>query len=336
MDTITHIALGACIGQVVGGRRIGKHALVAGAVAQNIPDIDVITALWMDPSSSVLAHRGITHSFLFAIVFSLLLSWMISRGRHKSLPFAFCLQFLVIQLFTHIGIDAFNAYGTGLFEPFSHRRISFHGLYVMDPFFLLPVAIAGIILTVSKTTYLARTNLAMLAIAASSLYIGYALFNKSIVDRHVADAFRDQDIDGKKYFVTPTPFNVWLWFVAGSNDNGSFVGYRSVFDDDNTLIEFHFFPRNDTLLARADHQEEVNRLIRFSQGFYAVESKSDTIAFNDLRFGQVGGWQDPFADFTFHYYLHPAIDNKLVMQRGRVTGWKEGTFSALVRRIRSR
>lgn len=334
MDTITHIALGACIGEAVAGKRIGKKALIAGALAQNIPDIDVVSALWMDPSSSVLAHRGLTHSFLFVVVFSVISAWLIDRRSGGPSGFKFWFGFLTLQLLVHVVLDTFNAYGTGWFEPFSHHRFSFHGLFVIDPFFLLPVGLAAILLIIWKSTHPKRAYLAWVAILLSASYLAYAMLNKSIIERSVKIAIQNSHIQANKYFITPTPFNAWLWFFAVSVDKGSFVGYHSIFDGDDIPVEFHFFPRNDSLLALGDDPDQVKRLVRFSQGFYTVESQSDTVAFNDLRFGQVGGWKDPLAGFAFHYYLHPDLDNKLVMQRGRVSGWEEGTFPALLKRIR--
>ena len=38
MDTLTHIVLGACIGEVLATKKVGKKALVLGAVTQSIPD----------------------------------------------------------------------------------------------------------------------------------------------------------------------------------------------------------------------------------------------------------------------------------------------------------
>ncbi len=68
VDTITHIALGACLGEILGGKQLGKKALVVGAFAQTFPDIDFVCALWMDPSSNVLAHRGLTHYIFFGVL----------------------------------------------------------------------------------------------------------------------------------------------------------------------------------------------------------------------------------------------------------------------------
>jgi inner membrane protein len=45
---------------------------------------------------------------------------------------------------------------------------------------------------------------------------------------------------------------------------------------------------------------EVQELKTFSQGFYTIEKKQDTLIFNDLRFGQEIGWHDPSQPFACH------------------------------------
>lgn len=67
MDSLTHIVLGACIGEVMLDKNAGRKAMLWGALAQSVPDIDFIAGMWMPVSTELLAHRGITHSFLFAI-----------------------------------------------------------------------------------------------------------------------------------------------------------------------------------------------------------------------------------------------------------------------------
>ncbi len=68
MDSLTHIVLGACIGEAFIGKNIGKKAMVWGALAQSLPDIDILASLWMSPAANLLAHRGFTHSFLFVCI----------------------------------------------------------------------------------------------------------------------------------------------------------------------------------------------------------------------------------------------------------------------------
>ena len=68
MDSFTHIALGACVGEAFFEKGFGKKAMFWGALAQSIPDIDFIANLWMDVPSALLAHRGFTHSIFFYVV----------------------------------------------------------------------------------------------------------------------------------------------------------------------------------------------------------------------------------------------------------------------------
>jgi inner membrane protein len=81
-------------------------------------------------------------------------------------------------------------------------------------------------------------------------------------------------------------------------------------------------------------QEEVKQLKKFSQGFYVAEKWNDSLVFNDLRFGQIMGWEDPNARFVFHFILQPGADNTMVVQRGRFQNWNSRTIFGFIRRIR--
>ena len=53
MDSLTHIALGACIGEAFFERGFGKKAMIWGALAQSIPDIDFVASLWLGPAENL-------------------------------------------------------------------------------------------------------------------------------------------------------------------------------------------------------------------------------------------------------------------------------------------
>ena len=147
------------------------------------------------------------------------------------------------------------------------------------------------------------------------------------------EIFAKQHIPHERYFTTPTPLNSWLWFVVAGNDTGYYVGFRSVFDS-KPEMSFEYFPRNDSLLKQVNDHEDLQKLIRFSQQFYTVEKWNDTLVFNDLRFGQILGWQKPRERFVFHYFLQHPDENKLVVQRGRFTGWDWNAAKFLFNRIK--
>lgn len=79
MDSITQITLGTAVAEVVAGKKIGNRAILWGAVAGTIPDLDIISTLFMDDIDSLAFHRGISHSILFAVVGSFLFGWLVDR-----------------------------------------------------------------------------------------------------------------------------------------------------------------------------------------------------------------------------------------------------------------
>ncbi|MES2328845.1 MAG: metal-dependent hydrolase [Bacteroidota bacterium] len=334
MDSLTHIALGACMGEAFAGKTLGKKAMIWGALAQSIPDIDFLASFWMDTSSNLLAHRGFTHSILFAAIITPIFAFLAEKfHRPHNISFRKWAAFFGAVVFIHVFIDAFNNYGVGWFEPFSHYRISFNAIYVADPFFSIWPGIAFLILVALKRSSTMRKRWWVMGLGLSGLYLLYCLVNKSNINTDVKNSLRKQRISYTRYFTTPAPLQNWLWFVVAGNDSGYHVGYRSLFDHSDT-ITFQYFPRNDVLLQPVALNEDVASLVRFSQQFYTVEKYSDTLVFNDLRFGQETGWYDPHGKFAFHYYLQHAGDNAFVVQRGRFAGWNGITTRAFIKRIK--
>jgi inner membrane protein len=333
MDSITHIVLGAVIGELMAGKKLGKKALLVGAVAQSLPDIDFVASFWLDTSRDVWAHRGITHSFLFVLLLTPLLA-ALARRVYRSARISvreWCL-FFGLQLFVHIFIDAFNAYGTGWFEPFDHARISFNVLFVADPFYSCWLGLSFLALLILKKNAPSRKAWARLGLILSSVYLCYCIGNKWRIDTRVRRDLDRGSVRYDRYFSTPTPFNSWLWYVAAEDSNGYHTGYLSVFD--RQAISFRWQPRNDSLLAPVRGRDDVNYLLRFAGGYYTIDRWRDTLQFNVLRFGEMGGWADPRARCVFHYFLDYPEDNKLVLQRGRFAGWDRQTLLGYIRRIR--
>lgn len=332
MDSLTHLVLGACIGERLLARPLGKRALLWGGIAQSLPDVDVLAALWLSPAENLLAHRGITHSLAAAGVAAVGLAGVATRWR-PAVRFRTWALFFALQFAVHDLLDTCNAYGTGLLEPFSGSRFSFHLLYVADPLFTLPVLAAALLLLRVKTGHPLRRKVAALGLFWAAVYLGGAAFAKARTDAALAHSLAARDIPRTARFSTPTPFNSLLWYAVARTEGGYLVGYRSVFEPPGHPTAFTCFPRADSLLPTAGATGDVPRLLRFADGFYTVERQNDTTRFNVLRFGQVLGWQHPRAPFAFQYLLGGHYDNTLAVQRGRFRGWNAATVRRLYARI---
>lgn len=261
---------------------------------------------------------------------------LLSEHSHKKhrLGYTQWLVFFGLEIGTHLFIDLFNSYGMGLLEPFSHQRFSFNALFVADPFFSLWPGIAFVVLLLLLRGDRRRRWWWRFGVLGSSVYLLYCTLNKMEVSRDVEVSLHKQQVPYKGYFTTPTPLNNWLWYVVAKDTAGYYIGFHSMFDPKGKQLELHYFPRNDSLLAGVKDHEELQHLLRFSQGYYTVEKWHDTLVFNDLRFGQIIGWYDPKEKFVFHYYLDLSDkDNRLVVQRGRFAKWNWQTTESLVKRI---
>lgn len=305
-----------------------------GALAQSIPDIDFVAGMWMETSENLLAHRGFTHSILFGLIITPLFALTADRvHRPHDIPFWKWILFFGTEVFVHLFIDGFNNYGVGWLEPFSHNRFSFHTIYVADPFFSIMPAFTCAALFLLPKRHRRRRMWWKLGIGIPIVYLAYCWLNKWKIDSDVRQILAKQRIEHTRYFTTPAPLQNWLWFVVAGNDSGYHVGFRSLFDAKRD-IHFEYFPRNAHLLEPVNDHPEVQRLIRFSQQYYTVERwGGDTLVLNDLRFGQMLGWQQPRGHFVFHYFLSHPTDNTLVVQRGRFKGWNKEVAMGLVWRI---
>ena len=67
MDSLTQIVLGASVAEATLGRKIGNKAILYGAIAGTIPDLDIILKFFVDDLSATEMHRGFSHSLLFPL-----------------------------------------------------------------------------------------------------------------------------------------------------------------------------------------------------------------------------------------------------------------------------
>lgn len=79
MDSLTQIVLGAAVGEIALGRKIGNRALIWGAIGGTIPDLDVFANPFMDDIQALAFHRSISHSIFFSVVAPLVFGGLIFR-----------------------------------------------------------------------------------------------------------------------------------------------------------------------------------------------------------------------------------------------------------------
>jgi inner membrane protein len=102
MDTLTHITLGAAVGDVVLGKKIGNKAMLWGAFGGLLPDLDVAANLFTNEINALAFHRGLMHSLLFIFLaaagLSRLTEWLYTKGHFQRKWYKLTIFYLVVFL----------------------------------------------------------------------------------------------------------------------------------------------------------------------------------------------------------------------------------------------
>jgi len=284
MDSLTQLTLGAAVGEAVLGRQVGRRAALWGALLGTLPDLDVLVPLG-DAVRDFTYHRGPSHSLFVLAALTPLVVWLILKIHPQTRLLRRRWAVLVYAVFaTHVLLDALTVYGTQIFWPLPVPPASWATIFVIDPFYTVPL-----LLGVLAALILRRTNprgrwLNGAGLALSTLYlvwsIGAKLHVNAVVEAELARAPFPHD----RFLTIPTPFNTLLWRVLVMTPTGYAEGYYSLLDR-TRLLEFTHYPSQPELLAGLEDAWTVRRLQWFTHGFYAVSREGDAVVMADLRMG---------------------------------------------------
>lgn len=278
MDSLTQIVLGASVGAVVGGKQYGKKAALLGAIMGTMPDLDVIFSDPENPIYSMTAHRGFSHSILFAVLATPLFAFLISKIKYFKTSFRDVrLHILVFLAFlTHMLLDAMTIYGTQLFWPSSIAPVGVGSIFIIDLLYTLPV-IVGLIWFLCTQSIKA----ASIGLIISTLYLIWSASAQYYVTQLAKSQLPDTTT---QILAQPTPFNTLLWRVVAMTDQGYDVGYYSLFDKDQN-IKFKKSSSSPALKKDLQDTYAVSRMSWFTKGFYDIRTEGNQIILADLRMG---------------------------------------------------
>ncbi|MEO1011669.1 MAG: metal-dependent hydrolase [Bacteroidota bacterium] len=300
MDSLTQIVLGASVGEAVLGKKVGNKAMLWGAVAGTIPDLDVLCRYVVDTVTAIEWHRGLSHSIFFSILAAPILGWVVWKLNKKEEASRKNWSLLMFWgLFTHPLLDAFTTWGTQLFWPFK-TRLAFQSIFVIDPLYTLPFLVFLILAMFQKRTSSKRRRYNRLGLILSSSYLMLTLILKGVAHSKFLKSLDEQEIAYTDIDSRPTPFNSILWAANVDTPNAYLVGSYSFFDSQE--VRFSPYRKNHELLGELKDEDKVRRLIAITEDWYTVSKQAGDIFLNDLRFGPLGFDTDA-PKFAFTYQL---------------------------------
>jgi inner membrane protein len=332
MDSLTQIVLGGAVGEVVLGKKIGNKAILFGAIAGTIPDLDVLQGL----IQQTISHRGFTHSFFFAFLMSPILAWLTLKVVKKAdATFKEWTLLYFLGFVTHILLDVQTIYGTELLWPY-RARLTTSNVFVADPIYTLPFLLILIAVMFYKKDSITRRNLNRFGLILSTSYLMLTMVFKAYTYQKFIENLKEQNIDYLRIETGPTPLNSILWFANVETKTQYLTGNYSLFDKDDK-IQFRTFDKNFVLRNQLKNYENFKRLNHFSKNWYLLTPlENDTIRYQNLRFGgPISNDEEP--NFVFSYKLKVVGDElrfKEDFGREKMKGNMRSIFAKLWNRIK--
>lgn len=285
MDSLTQIILGAAVAEAVAGKKMGNKAALWGAIAGTIPDLDVLTLSMYHPIDAALAHRGFSHSLLFALIMGPLLGWLIHRLYRKKYAQKTWIWLFFLSIITHPILDMFTNYGTEFLWPFDYR-ITFNTVFVIDPLYTIPFMFCLIIALFLKRDNRWRSKINWTGIYYSSAYLLWGVIVKLTILSSSTEYFAMNGLKTKNAMVTPMPLTSFYWMILAEDQTNYYVGYKSLFYEFKTK-DIDTVPKNkQPLILLKWHGKNYSSQLKFiSNGYFTMEHRGDILYFHDLRFG---------------------------------------------------
>ena len=302
MDSLTQIVLGASVAEATLGKKIGNKAIVLGAIAGTIPDLDIVTRFFVDDLTASVMHRGFSHSLIFPFIAAPILAWILKKiySNYTDVSFNDWLKMFFLAIITHPLLDAQTTWGSQLFWPFEWR-VAEENVFIIDPIYTLPFLTFLILTAFQKRLSKKRKLYNSLGLIISSAYLLITLFFKGIAHYNIAKGLEENNIEYKDINTRATYFNSILWSSQIELEDSYIFTYYSLFDKSKPIFTKKF-PKNHNMLQPFIDEKKIQQLIILSNGHYLMTNENDELIFWNLKLG-LKGFDENASPYIWSYVI---------------------------------
>ena len=302
MDSLTQIVLGASVAEATLGKKIGNKAIVLGAIAGTIPDLDIVTRFFVDDLTASVMHRGFSHSLIFPFVAAPILAWILKKiyYNYSDVSFNDWFKMFFLAIITHPILDAQTTWGTQLFWPFEWR-VAVENIFIIDPIYTLPFLTFLILTAFQDKLSKKRRLFNSLGLIISSAYLLVTLSFKGVAHYNIAKGLKENNIEYKDINTRATYFNSILWSSQIELEDSYIFTYYSLFDKSKPIFTKKF-PKNHNMLQPFIDEKKIQQLIILSNGHYLMTNENDELIFWNLKLG-LKGFDENASPYIWSYVI---------------------------------
>ncbi|MET3549148.1 inner membrane protein [Paenibacillus favisporus] len=222
MDTATHFVIGLSLAglayvdpAVAASPTLAAAVLLGTVIGSQAPDFDGLLR-FKSNALYVKNHRGITHSLPFLVIWTALISGILSL-LFSGVPSGHIVLWTGIAVCLHVFSDLFNTYGTQAFRPVTEKWISWNIIHIFDPFIFTLHALAVLLWSTGAV------HPAPLFTIVYILTVFYYIWRTGAHSMRTREVMRldESRKPGERYFVIPT-ISYNKWHVVKSHPDGSY------------------------------------------------------------------------------------------------------------------
>lgn len=257
---------------------------IIGFLAGMSADLDILIRSSDDPLLYLEYHRQFTHSLIFIPVGGLVCAAIFQLLYfRKHLAFKYTYYYATLGYATHALLDSCTSYGTQLLWPFSHYRVAWNNVSIIDPLFTIPLLMLMVLSLRRKSSQLAR-----LAIAYAIIYLLIGVIQGSraeVLGRLVAKNNNDTIL---RITAKPTFGNLLVWKVIYETKDrfhttGIRIGFTHKIYSGNSVLKLDIKRDFPWIRNGSTQHQDIERFRWFSDGYIAKHpSRENTIA--DVRY----------------------------------------------------
>jgi len=294
MDWITHAAVGAALGELMLGKRLGNRALSWGLLVGIAPDL--LDSLWMLclSTSGQLAQTGVaSHSPLVLLAMVLVLPRASANlWRQAKVTRVQAGGFIAAGWGAHLVVDSLRLPGVQVLWPYPGARVGIWLLDKGDGGLALPlvVMLLSLLWLRGKQAQARRRRRWWWGVGLSGGYLALALLGKWAASAGFAADLARRGISYARLTESPTPWNLLLWRGLVDRGDEIWVAYRSPFEWHTTPLRWTVFPRQRQAFTPLAGGPDAKRIAAFAQDWWIARPNKSGIWLADLRGGEYRQW----------------------------------------------
>lgn len=283
MDPISQVSIGAAAAALAARKGSTRRALLVGAVAGGLPDLDVFIRSDTDPLLALQYHRHFTHALLFAPVIGVVVAILFRLLTFKNpWPFRELLTYATLGALSHGLLDACTSYGTQLYLPFSTYRESWDIISIIDPLFTLPLIGCLLWALIRK-----RSRPAHIGLSLCIVYLSFGYIQRERAQHYAQTLATSRGYSVDELTARPSFANNILWrIIVRSGDTYHvdavwLMPFKTPKLYPGSQVQRANLPAHSP--AHGQQAQDIARFHHFSQGYlYAVPGQPNILG--DLRY----------------------------------------------------